>query len=68
MQQTGSNCVSEECTSMRGKSMSTVTGHAPPATISNGPAFHGANDAFGICPRWTNERTSLSYATGEVRL
>lgn len=40
--------------------MSTVTGHAPAATISKGPAFHGANDASGICPRWTNEQASLS--------
>lgn len=48
--------------------MSTVTGHAPAATISNSPAFHGANDAFGICPRWTNERAELPFATGEVRL
>jgi len=27
------------------------------ATISDGSAFLGANDAFGICPRRTNQQT-----------
>jgi len=29
---------------------STVSEHAPIATISDGSAFLGADDAFGICP------------------
>lgn len=56
--------VSGKCVSIPSKSMSTVTGHAPAATISNGPAFHGANDAFGICPPWTNERARLACKRG----
>lgn len=39
MHEMTNNSISEEHTSVRGKSMSTVTGHAPAATISNGPAF-----------------------------
>jgi len=40
----------------RERECGTVSEHAPIATISNGSAFPNTNDAFGICPRRTNQQ------------